>query len=75
VEEMNTGYETQPSLQAVFEGAKTFGLTEDEVWRMFNRCLDEAGHDATVSEYLDELAGALASLILAKERRARGRHG
>jgi hypothetical protein len=50
-----------PPLQATFEGAKRFGLTEDEAWRAVDESLDEAGRDATMSEYLDDLTGALAS--------------
>jgi hypothetical protein len=58
-----------PSLQATFDSAKRFGLTDDEIWRVVDDSLREAGGDAAVSEYLHELTGALARLLLAKERR------
>jgi hypothetical protein len=57
-----------PPLQATFEGAKRFGLTEDEAWRAVDESLDEAGRDSTISEYLDHLTGALAQRILSKQR-------
>jgi hypothetical protein len=59
-----------PSLQAIFDGAKSFGLSDDEVWRMVNESMHAAGADATVSAYLDELTGSLARSILHKERSA-----
>jgi hypothetical protein len=59
-----------PSLHAVFDGAKSFGLSDDEMWRTADDCMHAAGADATVSEYLDELTAALARSILHKERRA-----
>jgi hypothetical protein len=67
---MDTTYQTMPSLRSIFDGAKSFGLSDDEVWRMANESMQAAGADATVSDYLDELAGALARSILHKERRA-----
>jgi hypothetical protein len=68
--EMDTDYAPTAPLQAIFEGAKQFGLTDDEVWQTVDDSLAEAGGDATVAEYLDELSGALAQRILAKERRS-----
>jgi hypothetical protein len=67
---MDTTYQTMPSLQAIFDGARSFGLNDDEIWRMVNESMQAAGAEATVSEYLDELTGALAQSILHKERRA-----
>jgi hypothetical protein len=58
-----------PRLQAVFDGAKRFGLTDDEAWRALDESLDEVGGDATISEYFEELVGALARRILCKQRR------
>jgi hypothetical protein len=58
-----------PLLQAIFEGAKRFGLTEEEAWWAIDECLSEVGKDATISEYLEELTGALAQRILSKQRR------
>jgi hypothetical protein len=59
-----------PPLQAVFDAAKRFGLTEDEAWRAVNKSLFEVGRDATVSEYLDELTRVLAQRILSMQRQA-----
>ena len=59
-----------PPLKAVFDGAKGFGLSDDEVWRAMDECLIEAGGAATIAEYVDDLSGALARGILAKQRRA-----
>jgi hypothetical protein len=69
--EMDFDYPAAPTLQEIFEGAKGFGLNEDEIWRTVNESQHWAGPDATVPEYLDELAGALAHRIVIKERRTR----
>jgi hypothetical protein len=69
MEEMDSEYTTMPPLQAIFDGAKRFGLTDEEVWRTVNESLYQVGRDATVPEYLDELTEALARRILSKERR------
>jgi hypothetical protein len=66
---MDTDYALMPPLQAIFDAAKHFGLTDDEVWQTLNESLCGAGNDATVREYLEELAGALARRILSKQRR------
>jgi hypothetical protein len=55
-------------LHAIFEGAKRFGLTEDEAWWAIDESLAEVGRDATISEYIDELTAALAQRILFKQR-------
>ena len=60
-----------PPLRATFEGAKEFGLTEDEAWWTVENTLYEVGRGATISEYLDELTAALAQHILSKQCRAR----
>ncbi len=57
-----------PRLQAIFEGAKSFGLPEDDAWRAVDESLDEVGGDATVSQFLEELVGALACRILTEQR-------
>jgi hypothetical protein len=57
--------------QTIFESAKGFGLSDQEIWRVFNESQYWAGPDATVPEYLDELSGALAHRIVIKERRTR----
>jgi hypothetical protein len=52
-------------LQAIFDAAKHFGLTEDEVWQAVNECFRDAEFDSTVGDCLDELVIALARRILA----------
>ena len=69
--EMEFDHAPAPTLQDLFESARGFGLTDDEVWRTINKAQYWAGPDATVPEYLDELAGALAHRIVIKERRTR----
>ena len=56
------------SLQAILGGAMRFGLSEEEAWQALDDALFEVGTDATVSEYLDELTGALARRILSTAR-------
>jgi hypothetical protein len=56
-------------LRATFDGARQFGLTSDEVWREIDECFHGVGGEATVDELLEELSTALATRILAKERR------
>jgi hypothetical protein len=58
-----------PPLRSVFEGATAFGLTGDEVWQTFDESLSWVGAEATVAEFLEEVNGALAFRILAKQRR------
>jgi hypothetical protein len=69
--EMNFDYPPTPTLQEILEGAKGFGLEDEEIWRTVNESQQWAGPEATVSEYMDELAGALARRIVIKERRTR----
>ena len=69
--EMDYDYPAAPTLQEIFEGAKGFGLRDEEIWRTVSEAQRWAGPDATVPEYLDELAGALAQRIVIKERRNR----
>jgi hypothetical protein len=68
MEEMHSDHARIPPLRAIFEGAKRFGLTEDEAWRAVDESLHEVGTEATIAEYLDELTGALAQRILSKQR-------
>ena len=68
--EMEFDYTPVP-LQTIFESAKGFGLTDEEVWRTINDSICEAGFDLTVPEYIDELTAALAERIVTKERSAR----
>lgn len=58
-----------PSLQAIFEAARHFGLSDSEIWWTVDACLEPADHDATVADYIDELTGALSRRVLAKQRR------
>jgi hypothetical protein len=58
-----------PPLRAMFDGARHFGLTDAEVLETVDRCLYEVGADASVGELVDELTGALAQSIVAKQRR------
>jgi hypothetical protein len=55
-------------LQVILDAAVQFGLSRDEAWQT----VDEALYRASASglpDCLDELAGALARSILAKQRR------
>jgi hypothetical protein len=51
-------------LQAIFQGARSFGLSEEDAWRMADDVLYALGTDVTVAEYLEVLTGALARGIL-----------
>lgn len=62
-------------LHAIFDSAKHFGLTDQEIWWTADECLYELGTDATVLEYLDELAAALARHVLCSQRRTRPGQG
>jgi hypothetical protein len=66
---MESAYHPIPPLQAVFAGARRFGLTDAEVWQTFDESMAEAGPDATLSDYVQELTGELARRILHKQRR------
>jgi hypothetical protein len=66
---MTSYRESLPSLRAVFDAAKQFGLTDDEAWRAVDGTLWAVGADATLREYVDWLSAALAGGILAKQRR------
>jgi hypothetical protein len=68
--EMGPDYYEVPPPHAVFDGAKQFGLNDGEVLQAINECLYQVGTDASVAEFLDELAGGLARSILLKEQRA-----
>ncbi len=69
MEEIDADHFEIPRLKAVFDSARRFGLTDDEIWQTVDECLYDAGGDATVAEYLGELSGALARRILSKQRR------
>jgi uncharacterized membrane protein YebE (DUF533 family) len=55
-------------LQAIFEGAKSFGLSDKEAWQAVDDSLHEVGTDATVADYLHELTATLAHRILSTAR-------
>jgi hypothetical protein len=59
-----------PRMQATIEAAMEFGLTEVEVWDTAFRVLSAIDADATLGEYEDRLAAALAQRILARRRDA-----
>jgi hypothetical protein len=65
---MDPAYQAIPPLQAIFDGARRFGLSDVEVWQAFDESLDEAGPHATVADYVHELTGELARRILWKQR-------
>jgi len=65
---MDSAYQALPPLQAIFDGARRFGLSDAEVWQAFDESLDEAGADATVADYVQGLTGELARRILWKQR-------
>jgi hypothetical protein len=67
---MDPTYPAPPPLRAIFDGARHFGLTDEEAWLAFDAALAEVGVDATVEDYLDELTGELARRILGKHRSA-----
>jgi len=55
-------------LQAIFESAKCFGVSDDEFWQTVDQSFCAVDIDVTVRDYLDELSGALARRLLAKQR-------
>ena len=65
---MDSNSSTAAPLRAVFQSARPFGLSDDQVLHTFDETLWAVGEEATMSEYLDELSGTLARAILAEER-------
>jgi hypothetical protein len=59
------------SLEKILDAARQFGLSDDEARRTVGGALCLYGTDgrATSPDCLDELTGALARVILAKQRR------
>jgi hypothetical protein len=57
-------------LHEMFKSARSFGLSEQAAWQAVDDTLIAVGRHATMSDYLDELAGALARRILVSERDA-----
>jgi hypothetical protein len=64
---MSDDHVSLPRLQAMFAAAEQFGLTEEDLRNAADLTLATISEDATVPEYFDELAGALARRILAKQ--------
>jgi hypothetical protein len=62
--EMNSDDTPMAGLQAIFQGARSFGLSEEDAWRTVDGVLLAVGTEATVAEYLDELTAALARRIV-----------
>jgi hypothetical protein len=50
MDEMYSDHTPMPPLRAIFEGAKEFGLTEDEAWWTVEDTLSEVSGGATISE-------------------------
>ena len=59
-----------PSLHGICDNAKQFGLNDREVWGALDESLRRVGAEASVLEYLDELAAALAHQVVAKAGRS-----
>jgi hypothetical protein len=65
-------YPAPSTLRAMLGAAESFGLTPDEAWRTLDAALIGPSFEATAAGSLDEIAGALAQQILAKQRRILG---
>jgi hypothetical protein len=66
---MNTHEHDTPDLEAIFDAAVQFGLTEDEVLQAVSGTMLTAAPDTPIYDYLDELVEALSQRILWKQRR------
>jgi hypothetical protein len=66
---MTSDRESLPSLRAVFDAAKQFGLTDEQAWSAVDDAVWVVGPDGTMAEYVDVLTAALASGIVAAQRR------
>jgi hypothetical protein len=71
VRDMTTPRVTVPSLRVVVDAARQFGLTDPEIWDGVEAALAAVPQSDTAAQSLDEVAGELARLILARERRVR----
>ena len=67
--DMETSAAVTAPVRAGFDAARSFGLTDDEIWATVEAVVSAAGPEVTVGECLEELTAALARGILAKERR------
>jgi len=68
MERMDFDRATVTPLQSVFDSARSFGLTAEEVMRTFDQAFWIVGEDGCVGDYLDQLNSALARRILDKQR-------
>jgi hypothetical protein len=57
-----------PSLAGTVTAARSFGLTEVEVWQAVDESLGRAADDDSLDDSIDDLAAALARRILARTR-------
>jgi hypothetical protein len=62
-------YTAMPTLRRMLEAAQDFGLTAEEARRTLDAALVGSRSESAVARNLDEVAGALAREILAKQRR------
>ena len=58
----------------MLDAATEFGLTREEAWLAFKTSLAAVRAETAMSDCMDEIAGALAREILAKQRRLLRRH-
>jgi hypothetical protein len=62
-------YPAAAPLSSILDAATWFGLTREEAWRTYHDAIAQPQPGMRVPEYLDQVAGALASAILAKQQR------
>ena len=63
------------TVNAMLGAAVDFGLSPDETSDTLHRAMADPRREASVADYLDRIAGALAREILAKQRRMLGSSG
>ena len=61
-------HSTLPSLRAVYDGARHFGLSDEQAWEAIDDALSDVGPDASVADCFEAVSGALARRILAAQR-------
>jgi hypothetical protein len=62
-------YAATPTSKNILDAAQDFGLTAEEARRTLDAALVGPRSESAVAQNLDEVAGALAQEILAKQRR------
>ena len=60
------------TVAAMLDAAVDFGLTPEEARHTLHQAMTDPRREASVVDYLDRIAGALARKILAKQRRILG---